>query len=226
MKQLRNILIILFYLTGLPYLRRLLLNKPLVRVWCLHDIKESEVSKFEERLKYLKSKYNIISASDFKSNNLDKKKLNILLSFDDGYSNWLEYVLTVLDQYEIKAIFFINDDFKEYSDRLTEKGHTLGGHSMTHKYLTKLSDKELNQEVDGSIRSDYFAYPEGDKESFNAKVISKISESYKYAFTIIPGFNNKKSNSYILHRDSLDPSTPLWLFKLWFKGCYDFKKWI
>ncbi|MBT4495545.1 polysaccharide deacetylase family protein [bacterium] len=226
MNKLRNILIILFYLTGIPFLRRIMLNKPLLRIWCLHDIKESEVGKFEEKVKYLKSKYNIISIDDFKSNNLDKKKLNILFTFDDGYCNWLEYILPVLDKYSIKALFFINDDFKEYSSLLTEKGHTLGGHSMSHKYLTKINDEELNQEVAGSVPSDYFAYPFGDKKSYNKEVINKVSENYKYAFSIIPGFNNKKSNSYKLHRDSLDVDTPNWIFNLWFKGCYDFKKWI
>jgi peptidoglycan/xylan/chitin deacetylase (PgdA/CDA1 family) len=221
----RNILIILFYLTSIPFWRRLLLKKPLVRVWCLHEVKDNQVKQFENKIKYLLLKYNVITPGKFINQDLSSKRTNILITFDDGYESWFKNVLPILKKFCLKAVFFINNDFEEYAKELLADGHTLGGHSVTHPYLTELSKEQLENEIWQSVKSNFFAYSFGDKKSYNEQVVSEIKKAgYKFSFTILPGFNNKKTNPYLLHRDSLDADISNVIFKLWLKGCYDWLK--
>jgi len=243
--NIRNILIIIFYLTGIPFWRRLFLRRPAVRVWLLHEVKDSQISQFEKKIQYLQKKYHIISPQDFVRNNLSEKKLNILISFDDGFESWFANVLPILEKYQIKAIFFIskefqylkklqggvkffnNDRFDEYIQLISASGHSLGGHSITHQRLTELSPDEQHREIWQSVKSKFFAYPFGDRHSYNKRIITEVRDAgYSYSFRIIPGFNTQKTNPYLLNRDSLDSNVSDLIFRLWFKGCYDWKKWL
>ena len=151
--------------------------------------------------------------------------MNILITFDDGYDSWFSNVLPILEKYNIKAIFFINKDFYDRTDELSVKGHSLGGHGFSHKRLTQISDEELSIEIWQSMKTEFFAYPFGDRKSFNKDVLSEVKKAgYRYAFNILPGFNNKKTNPMLLHRDSLDADITDLIFKLWLKGCYDWIK--
>ena len=62
----------------------------------------------------------------------------VYLTFDDGPSSHTEDILAVLEQYGIKATFFVvgkeGEANKEVLNQILEEGHTLGMHSGTHKY--------------------------------------------------------------------------------------------
>lgn len=62
----------------------------------------------------------------------------VYLTFDDGPSIYTQDILDILDEYGVKATFFIlgkeNDSAKEAMKRIVEDGHTLAMHSYTHKY--------------------------------------------------------------------------------------------
>ncbi|MFA6304921.1 MAG: polysaccharide deacetylase family protein [Patescibacteria group bacterium] len=223
----RNIIIILSYLTTIPFWRRILLTKPLVRVWCLHNVKDNEVAYFEEKVVWLKNNFNVITPQQFLNKELANDKINVLITFDDGYQSWLNLVLPILKKHSLKAVFFINQPFRCHEAKLLSDGHTLGGHSVSHPRLTKLSPEQLSAEINKSVNSAFFAYPFGDKQSYNPVVINEVKKAgYKFGFTILPGYNNSNTNPYLLHRDSLDVGTPMLIFKLWFKGSYDlWKKW-
>ena len=64
--------------------------------------------------------------------------LKVYLTFDDGPSNRTDEVLDVLDDYGVKATFFVTGHTDEHSkamyQRIVEEGHTIGMHSYTHKY--------------------------------------------------------------------------------------------
>ena len=221
----RNIIIVLFYLTSIPFWMRLSLKKPLVRVWCLHEVKDNQVWYFLEKLSWLKKNYNVLTPEQFSNSQFVTDKVNVLLTFDDGYESWFKNVLPVLTEEDVKAIFFINNEFLPQASKLTEAGHTLGGHSVSHARLTQLASDKLSFEISQSIKSDFFAYPYGDKQSFNQAVINEVKKAgYKFGFIILPGFNNSETNPYLLHRDSLDADTPTFIFKLWLKGGYDLWK--
>lgn len=62
----------------------------------------------------------------------------VYLTFDDGPSIYTQDILDILDEYGVKATFFVvgkeNDAAKESMRRIVEEGHTLAMHSYSHKY--------------------------------------------------------------------------------------------
>jgi peptidoglycan/xylan/chitin deacetylase (PgdA/CDA1 family) len=63
---------------------------------------------FEEHLKFYKKNYHVISLTDFfEHKNLDKDKVNVAITFDDGYLNNLKFALPLCEEYSTPATFFI-----------------------------------------------------------------------------------------------------------------------
>lgn len=62
----------------------------------------------------------------------------VYITFDDGPSTSTNTILDILDQYGVKATFFVNGkEGSEYGDiyrRIASEGHTIGMHSYSHKY--------------------------------------------------------------------------------------------
>lgn len=62
----------------------------------------------------------------------------VYLTFDDGPSDNTNEILDILDDYNVKASFFVvGRDVEEYSDeyqRIVDEGHTIGMHSYSHNY--------------------------------------------------------------------------------------------
>ncbi len=99
----------------------------------------------------------------------------VYLTFDDGPSVYTDDILDILDQYDIKATFFVVGKETE-TDRealldIVNRGHTLGMHSYSHKYseiyhsvedfacdFTKLRD--YLYEVTG-VKSNVYRFPGG-----------------------------------------------------------------
>ena len=68
----------------------------------------------------------------------DEEVRKVYLTFDDGPSANTGQILDILDQYQIKATFFVIGKEDETSDALYKeivaRGHTIGMHSYSHKY--------------------------------------------------------------------------------------------
>ena len=62
----------------------------------------------------------------------------VYLTFDDGPSTNTEAILDILDEYDIKATFFVVGKTDEHSismyKEIVKRGHTLGMHSFSHVY--------------------------------------------------------------------------------------------
>lgn len=62
----------------------------------------------------------------------------VYLTFDDGPSANTEAILDILDEYNVKATFFIlgkeDEQSKERVRMIYERGHTIGMHSYSHVY--------------------------------------------------------------------------------------------
>ena len=71
----------------------------------------------------------------------------VYLTFDDGPSIYTDDILDILDQYDVKATFFVvgkeDKASQEALQEIVDRGHSLGMHSYSHKY------KELYASVDG-----------------------------------------------------------------------------
>ena len=70
----------------------------------------------------------------------------VYLTFDDGPSIYTEEILDILDEYQVKATFFVvgkeSDAAKEALRDIVARGHTLGMHSYSHKYSELYASEE------------------------------------------------------------------------------------
>ena len=61
----------------------------------------------------------------------------IYLTFDDGPGAYTKSILDTLDKYNVKATFFVTNQFPGYQNLIAEeakRGHTIGVHSKTHAW--------------------------------------------------------------------------------------------
>lgn len=83
-----------------------------------------------------KNKHGNSSDNDEKERRFENK--TVYLTFDDGPSIYTDDILDILNEYGVKATFFVvgkTDSFsKEMYKRIVDDGHTLGMHSYSHKY--------------------------------------------------------------------------------------------
>jgi peptidoglycan N-acetylglucosamine deacetylase len=77
-----------------------------------------------------------LSDSEKIDNALAEGRKVVYLTYDDGPSANTEKLLDVLDQYGIKATFFVikTPEYGEYVKEIVTRGHTLAMHSTTHDY--------------------------------------------------------------------------------------------
>lgn len=61
----------------------------------------------------------------------------VYLTFDDGPYSYTESILNVLNKYNVKATFFVTNQFSNYQDLIKKEylsGHSIGVHTFTHNY--------------------------------------------------------------------------------------------
>jgi peptidoglycan/xylan/chitin deacetylase (PgdA/CDA1 family) len=116
----------------------------------------------------------VLTPEEFHTRTFSSDRINVLITFDDGYDSWLRVVSPVLDQYGYKALFFINSGLLDVSgdrrslevylkenlklspkipltwegaEMLMKKGHTIGGHTVHHKSLRNIPREAVQTEV-------------------------------------------------------------------------------
>jgi len=80
----------------------------------------------------------------------EEKKLAI--SFDAAWGDdYTLEILDILDKYNVKSTFFLVgfwvDKYPEHVKEIYNRGHDVGNHSTNHPYMTKLSDDEIEKEL-------------------------------------------------------------------------------
>lgn len=93
-------------------------------------------------------------------------------------------ILDILDQYEVKATFFVTGMWADKNEAvlkdIAEHGHEIGNHSYTHRDFAKLSDEEIVKELERCTtsieritgqRTSLFRAPYG---SWNARIVDAV----------------------------------------------------
>jgi len=147
-------------------------------------------------------------------------KLNVALTFDDGYLE--QYgVAHLLSRLQIRATFFIVTHLGRFEGKtllasrpkiineISKMGHEIGSHTKTHPRLTGIPLERVEGEVEESKNfldsvtgSEIagFAYPYG---NYNSQIISIVRKHYRYARGAGIGqtehmFNSRLTNRYAL----------------------------
>jgi peptidoglycan/xylan/chitin deacetylase (PgdA/CDA1 family) len=75
---------------------------------------------------------------------------SLILTFDDGPSSVLVPILDILKKHEVKAMFFWQSRLLHKHrpwQQVLDEGHIIGGHSLRHRDLTRLSYKEQLRDI-------------------------------------------------------------------------------
>lgn len=110
----------------------------------------------------------------------------IYLTFDDGPGRYTETLLNILDKYNIKATFFVTNQFPKYQYLIKtekERGHTIALHTYSHKWsiYSSLDDylndfNMMNQIIYNQTGeyAKYFRFPGGSSNLVSKKYCEGI----------------------------------------------------
>ena len=130
---------------------------------------------FENYLKFLSSQGSLSNLPDaiyrIQNNLIDAKKVDIVLTFDDGFEECYTVIAPLLEKYGVRGCFFINANYIEADDSyqqqfnerihldskkpmtwaqvkdLHNRGHLIGSHTLDHENLSKLKDYEIEKQI-------------------------------------------------------------------------------
>jgi peptidoglycan/xylan/chitin deacetylase (PgdA/CDA1 family) len=95
-----------------------------LRVLIYHDIPPAEANKFREQLEWLKKSWTFVSPETFELMMMGKFPINgnnLLLTFDDGFSSNKIIAETILNDLDIKALFFVISEFIDIQKNVETK---------------------------------------------------------------------------------------------------------
>jgi peptidoglycan/xylan/chitin deacetylase (PgdA/CDA1 family) len=169
----QDILPLFLYYLGVSRVRNFFIRlqgRSVTRITTFHDIQPEAFDNFQTNINFLKQKTNVIGFQDYFEGRLSKKKINVIITFDDGYKSWLTYAVPALKTLGLPATFFVTTGFVGLSKeaesefirskllvttsllrisgglsdnevkRIAEQGFTLGGHTLSHCNLGKYQD--------------------------------------------------------------------------------------
>ena len=158
---------------GYSVIRNLLLRiqrKSVTRILAFHEIPDKSLCYFEANLRFLAKRANVISFDNYFSGKLSSKRINVIITFDDGYKNWMTHAIPVLKRLGLPAAFFISSGYVDLSRtegadfnrtklhrpsgqediieglksedlrKMAEEGFTIGGHTANHGNLGLFRD--------------------------------------------------------------------------------------
>jgi len=177
-------------------------------------------SNFKDQMRMLKEgDFAVISLHDLVSALMGESNIperSIILTFDDGYRDYYDYVFPILKEFGFTSINFVILNSLDLDDNLTipqvremlESGiFEVGAHTVSHAKLTALSEREVITEVMDSknalerklkTKIFFFAYPGG----FHNQQVEEIVQQVGYlgAVSTIGGINHGLSEKYRLKR--------------------------
>jgi peptidoglycan/xylan/chitin deacetylase (PgdA/CDA1 family) len=167
----QDLCVLLFYYLGYSRIRNLafrLQGKPVSRFVTFHDLLAEAAASFRDTLRFLKEKTNVVSIEDYFSGRLSSRRINVVITFDDGYKSWARKAVTALKELELPATFFVSSGFlalpkdveaqfirsklrrdrktsgglsEDDVRRMAKEGFTIGGHTCNHVNLAEIHDR-------------------------------------------------------------------------------------
>ena len=120
----------------------------------------------------------------------DTQEKVIYLTFDAGYENGCtDQILDTLKKHNVPAAFFLVGNYMERNPdlvrRMVEEGHIVGNHTMHHKDMSLLTDKEvfakeltdleaLYQQITGQELPKYYRPPQGIYSQDNLRMAKEM----------------------------------------------------
>ncbi|CEJ70842.1 Polysaccharide deacetylase [Chryseobacterium oranimense G311] len=129
------------------------------------DLLTVSAENLENQLQYIKSNYNTLFFNDLNTSNQLKHKL--ILTFDDGYLNNLQYLIPLLEKYRLKATIFVPTELIEKSENeenrqlmtfdeiksLNPELVEIALHSHAHRNYSQISLQEAADDLHKNIRT-------------------------------------------------------------------------
>lgn len=82
---------------------------------------------------------------------IDPENKVVALTFDDGPTKYTKEILEILKENDACATFFVIGNkveiYKETMQQMIFYGNEIGNHSYNHKWLTKLTEKDLKEQI-------------------------------------------------------------------------------
>ncbi len=83
----------------------------------------------------------------------DNSRMEIALSFDDGpHPRYTPMILEILEEYAIKATFFmVGENVKYYpsaAESVAAAGHEIGNHTYTHRKFNLMNEHDMQREIE------------------------------------------------------------------------------
>ena len=113
----------------------------------------------------------------------EEKKLSISFDATWGCEHTLA-ILDVLDQYQVKATFFLTniwlDAYPEMAKTIADRGHEIAMHSVSHPHMPQLSAEQIKAELTGNydkiVEATYFTpelfrFPFGDYDNKSIAIV-------------------------------------------------------
>ena len=144
-----------------------LCRRPVARILAFHDVPDHLVANFRHQIEVLKKQTNIVGLNDIFAGKMSWGKINVAITFDDGYRSWFNSVAPVLRDLGVTATFFVSSGFlglqkdkevdfaanklknnqrvtgglhAEELRKLADDGFSIGGHTKNHVNLEELRD--------------------------------------------------------------------------------------
>jgi peptidoglycan/xylan/chitin deacetylase (PgdA/CDA1 family) len=176
----------------------------------------------------------------------------VALTFDDGYRGWLEHAVPVLERFRFRATFFLVSDrvggtnawdarhgdpprllmgWREAAG-LAARGIEIGSHSRTHPFLTRLSERDLEDEIRGSKQTledrigrpvRFFSYPHGLHDARSRRLVA--AAGYAGACSTRFGTNGPGVDPYRLHRTEIGYHDTSWSFAFKIRTGFGVRAW-
>lgn len=199
------------------------------------------IANFKSQMDYIvKNNYDVVSLSEA-LDCFDGKKAprrSIAITFDDGFIDFFENALPVIEGYKFKsAVFIVTSKVGHVSEwrrrdlnrrlmgweelrTITGMGHAIGSHGLCHHDLTNLTREELDKETAVSkdiieqnlgIRVTGFSYPWG--KCSEREVDSVKRAGYKYAVIVSrKRHNDPEADRFLLERIPVEHADSLSVF--------------